>query len=208
MMMEERFGPIGNPRYRQYLSDIRAAGHHIITLIDDLLDLSKIEAEKPDLHIVGLNINEIVQHCISSIQPQTNRQRVIIRTALAPGLPAVLADERALRQIVLTLLSNSINATRAGEQVIVSTAATDEGEVVLRVRDTGAGMSEKQVASALDPFRQAVTTSRPTHAGAGFGLPLTKALAEANGARFAIKSAIDAGTLVEIRFPVHYETNR
>ncbi len=112
----------------------------------------------------------------------------------------MVADERFIRQIVLNLLSNSIKFTGAGGQVIVSTALSDQGEAFLRVRDTGIGMSEKEVATALEPFRQVATSGRAA-AGTGLGLPLTKALAEANRASFTIKSAAEAGTSVEIAFP-------
>ena len=113
----------------------------------------------------------------------------------------MLADARSVRQIVLNLLSNSIKFTGAGGQVIVSTALNDIGEVVLRVRDTGVGMSEKDIAIALEPFRQLATSARFGSGGTGLGLPLTKALAEANRASFSIKSAVNAGTLVEVAFP-------
>jgi signal transduction histidine kinase len=101
---------------------------------------------------------------------------------------------------VLNLLSNSIKFTGAGGQVIVSTALTDQGQAVLRVRDTGIGMNEKEIETALEPFRQVAASGR-AGSGTGLGLPLTKALAEANRASFTIKSAIDSGTLVEIAFP-------
>ena len=94
------------------------------------------------------------------MQPQANRERIIIRTSLSPTLPPVVADARSVRQIVLNLLSNSIKFTGAGGQVIVSTALTDDGEVVLRVRDTGIGMSEKDIETALEPFRQLATSAR------------------------------------------------
>jgi len=200
VMMEERLGPIGNERYRQYLKDIRTSGEHVISLVNDLLDLSKIEAGKLELTFVSVSLNDVVQQCVAIMQPQANRERIIIRTSLLPTLPPVVADERSIRQIVLNLLSNSIKFTGAGGQVIVSTALTDQGEAVLRVRDTGIGMSEKEIETALEPFRQVATSGR-AGSGTGLGLPLTKVLAEANRASFTIKSAIDAGTLVEIAFP-------
>ena len=201
VMMEERLGPVANERYRQYLKDIRASGEHVVSLVNDLLDLSKIEAGKLELTFVSVNLNELLQQCVAIMQPQANRERIIIRTSLLPTLPPVVADERSVRQIVLNLLSNSIKFTGAGGQVIVSTALTDQGEAVMRVRDTGIGMSEKELQTALEPFRQVVTASRLGAGGTGLGLPLTKALAEANRASFTIKSAVDAGTLVEIAFP-------
>ena len=134
------------------------------------------------------------------MQPQANRERIIIRTSLVPNLPAVVADARSIRQIVLNLLSNSIKFTGTGGQVIVSTAAGERG-AVLRVRDTGAGMSEKEIEAALEPFRQLATSTRWGSGGTGLGLPLTKALAEANRARFTITSKVNDGTLVEVAFP-------
>ena len=201
VMMEERFGPVGNERYKQYLKDIHTSGGHLISLLNDLLDLSKIEAGKLELDFASLDLNELTQQCVALMQPQANRERIIIRTALSATLPPVLADARSVRQIVLNLLSNSIKFTGAGGQVIVSTAVSDDGEVVLRVRDTGVGMSEKDIAIALEPFRQLATSARFGSGGTGLGLPLTKALAEANRATFSIKSAVNAGTLVEVAFP-------
>ena len=202
VMMEERFGAIGNDRYKQYLKDIHTSGEHVISLVNDLLDLSKIEAGKLELNFARVELNDVVAQCVAIMQPQANRERIIIRTSLSPTLPPVVADERSVRQIVLNLLSNSIKFTGAGGQVIVTTALTDHGEEVLRVRDTGVGMTEKELATALEPFRQVATAGR-TGPGTGLGLPLTKALAEANRASFSIKSAVDAGTLVEIAFPAN-----
>jgi PAS domain S-box-containing protein len=201
VMLEERFGPIGNERYRDYLKDIRASGDHLVALLNDLLDLSKIEAGRLDLAPASLNLNEVVQSCVALMQPQANRERIIIRTSLSPTLPPVTADARSLRQIALTLLSNSIKFTGAGGQVIVSTARSATGEIALRVRDTGIGMDEKELGVALEPFRQLATANRWGSDGTGLGLPLTKALAEANGARFTITSKVNDGTLVEVAFP-------
>jgi PAS domain S-box-containing protein len=201
VMTEERFGPIGNDRYRQYLKDIHTSGAHLISLINDLLDLSKIEAGKLDLTFASVALNDLTQQCVAIMQPQANRERVIIRTSLSPRLPQVMADARSVRQIVLNLLSNSIKFTVAGGQVIVSTAITDTGEVALRVRDTGIGMNAQDLATALEPFRQVATVTRARPGGTGLGLPLTKALAEANHATFNIKSTPNEGTLVEITFP-------
>jgi signal transduction histidine kinase len=201
VIMGERFGPIGNERYREYLKDIHAAGLHVVSLLNDLLDLSKIETGQLDLSFANVSLNDLTQQCVGIMQPQASRARIIIRTSLTPGLPQVVADERSLRQIVLNLLSNSIKFTGPGGQVIVSTAFADSGEAVLRVRDTGTGMSEKDVEAALEPFRQTATSGSWGSGGTGLGLPLTKALAEANRAHFSIKSAPNAGTLIEVAFP-------
>jgi PAS domain S-box-containing protein len=201
VMMQERFGPIGNERYRQYLKDIHTSGGHLVSLLNDLLDLSKIEAGKLELNFSSIDLNELTQQSVALMQPQANRERIIIRTSLGPTLPAVSADARSVRQILLNLLSNSIKFTGVGGQVIVSTARSDDGEVVLRVRDTGVGMSEQDIAVAMEPFRQLATSARWGSGGTGLGLPLTKALAEANRASFKIRSAVNTGTLVEVAFP-------
>jgi signal transduction histidine kinase len=173
----------------------------VVSLLNDLLDLSKIEAGKLELTFARVDLNMQVQQCVALMQPQANRERIIIRTSLAPTLPPVVADARSVRQIVINLLSNSVKFTGAGGQVIVSTTLNDNGEVVLRVRDTGVGMSEQDILVALEPFRQLATSTRWGSSGTGLGLPLTKALAEANRANFSITSRPNSGTLVEISFP-------
>jgi signal transduction histidine kinase len=199
--MAERFGPVGNERYREYVKDIHAAGTHLVALLNDLVDLSRIETGTAELNFANVSLNALTQQCVGIMQPQANKARIIIRTALTPALPHVVADERSMRQIVLNLLSNSIRLTGPGGQVIVSTAYSDSREAVLRVRDTGAGMSEKDIQAALEPFRETATADSLGSGGTGFGLPLTKAIAEANRAHFSISSAPNAGTLVEIAFP-------
>ena len=201
VMMEERFGSIGNERYRSYLKDIHVSGEHLMSLINDLLDLSKIEAGKLDLSFEAVAVNAVIQECVALMQPQANREHIIIRTSLSGDVPDVVADRRSLRQILLNLLSNAVKFTRAGGQVIVSSAMEASGEVIVRIRDTGIGMSEKDVETALKPFRQIATSKTGDQRGTGLGLPLTKALVEANRASFAIDSAVDQGTLVKITFP-------
>jgi PAS domain S-box-containing protein len=201
VMLEERFGPIGNERYRGYLKDIGASGTHVVSMLNDLIDLSRIETGKLTLSHVSTSLNELVQSCVAQMQPHASGEHIIIRMSLSPSLPTIAADVPSLRQIVVSLLKNSINFTSAGGQVIVSTALSDAGETVLRVRDTGIGMSDKDVETALAPFRQRATRSTQNSIGSGLGLALTKALAEANRARFNIVSKVGDGTLVEITFP-------
>jgi PAS domain S-box-containing protein len=197
----ERFGPIGNERYGEYIKDIHAAGTHLVALLNDLVDLSQVENGNAELNFANISLNALTQQCVGIMQPQANKARIIIRTALTPALPHVVADERSMRQIVLNLLSNSIRLTGPGGQVIVSTVFSDANEAVLRVRDTGAGMSEQDIQAAMEPFQQTATSGSFGSGGTGFGLPLTRAIAEANRANFSITSAPNAGTLVEIAFP-------
>lgn len=199
VMIGERFGSLGNERYVEYMKDIRASGERVITIINDLLDLSRIETGKLDLTFANQNLNDLVESCVAVMQPQANRERIIIRTSLAHALPPVVADARALRQITLNLIANSIHLANAGGQVIVSTALSDFGEVVLRVRDTGHGLNDNEVAAAMEPFRTRAPSDQASDSS-GVSLSLTKALVEANRARFHIRTGPHSGTLIEVVF--------
>jgi signal transduction histidine kinase len=199
VMLEERFGPVGNERYKDYLKDVHASGAHVISLVNDLLDLAKIEAGRMELAFTSVSLNELVGATVTLLQPQAARDRIVMRTSFTPKLSPVVADERSIRQIILNLVSNAIKFTDAGGQVIVSTAVTDRGEVAFRVRDTGIGMTEEEIEAALEPFRQLATARK--RGGTGLGLPLTKALVEANRGALQISSNPNEGTLVEVLFP-------
>ncbi len=200
VMIHERFGPLNNERYAAYMKDIRAAGERVLAIINDLLDLSNAETGKLDLTFTRQDLNDMVEKCVTAMQPQANRERIIIRTSLAHALPQVTADAGALRQIVFNLVGNSIHVARAGGQVIVSTALTDLGDVVLRVRDSaGRGLNQNEMEAALEQFRNP-ESDQLAQDNAGINLSLTKALVEANMAQFHIKSAPQSGTLVEIAF--------
>jgi PAS domain S-box-containing protein len=199
VMQEERFGAIGNERYKDYLNDIRTSGSYLISLVNDLLDLAKVEAGRMEMAFVSVNLNDLVAECVNLLQPQAARSRIVMRTSFAPKLPPIVADERSMRQVILNLVTNAIKFTDAGGQIIVSTALTDRGEAAFRVRDTGIGMTEKEIQSALEPFRQLATSRRA--GGTGLGLPLTKALVEANRGALLLSSVKAEGTLVEVLFP-------
>jgi PAS domain S-box-containing protein len=201
MMAGERFGPIGHPRYIEYASDIGRSGRHVLDIVNDLLDISKIEAGEMDLDFGAVGLNEAISEAVALVQPQANGQRVIIRTALSQSVPNVVADLRSIKQIALNILSNAIRFTPSGGQIVVSTSYETNGSVVLRVRDTGIGMTRSELDQAMKPFRQVSTQSRHRGDGTGLGLPLTKAMVDANRAIFAINSTPNEGTLVEVTFP-------
>ncbi|MGB3644592.1 MAG: PAS domain S-box protein [Mesorhizobium sp.] len=201
LMVDEKFGPVANDRYRDYLRDINRSGNHVLDLVNDLLDISKIEAGQQEMDYEAVSLNDTLAETVAMMQPQANRERVIIRSSFASKLPEVVADQRSVRQIALNILSNAIRYTQAGGQVIVSTAYETSGDVVMRVRDTGIGMSQAEIEQALKPFRQINALKRGRHDGTGLGLPLTKAMVEANRARFTINSTPGEGTLVEVAFP-------
>jgi PAS domain S-box-containing protein len=202
MMATERFGPVGHPRYVEYSNDIVRSGRHVLDIVNDLLDISKIEAGQMDVDFKAVALNDTIAEAVSIVQPQANNQRVIIRTALSQSVPPIVADLRSIKQIMLNVLSNAIKFTPSGGQIVVSTAYEANGSVVLRIRDTGIGMTRAELEQAMKPFRQvAASSSRVRGDGTGLGLPLTKAMVDANRANFSITSAPNEGTLVEISFP-------
>lgn len=201
VMLEERFGPIGSERYKQYLGDIHSSGGYLLSLVNDLLDLSKIESGKLDLVFAPVYLNDLVLQTITLLQPQANRNGIILRSSLQ-ATPPVVADARSIRQIMLNLLSNAVRFTPEGGQIIISTGSTKQNEVSLRVRDTGIGMQHDEIALALEPFRQIGSDqNRARGDGTGLGLPISKALAEANHASFNIESEPEKGTLISVIFP-------
>lgn len=200
VMRMERFGEIRNDKYRGYVNDIHSSGAHLLSLINDLLDLSKVEAGKLELNFTSVSLAEVIDQAIKMVQEQATAARVILRRTLPADLPNVVADQRSMSQVMLNLMSNAIKFTEPGGQVIISAQLTKAGELKLRVKDTGLGMTEAEIKEALEPFRR-ITTDGRNVPGTGLGLPLTKALAEANRAQFDISSEPRKGTLVEITFP-------
>lgn len=200
VMRLERFGELKNEKYRAYANDIYASGTHLLALVNDLLDLSKVEAGKMELDFTAVNVADVVDHVLRLLGEEASRANVVVRKSLGAGLPRVVADLRALRQVLLNLISNAIKYTDAGGQVIVSTIIDDTGELVLRVKDNGIGMTAAQLQDSLRPFTRVQSSGRERQ-GTGLGLPLSKALVEANRAQFTLASEPGQGTLAEIRFP-------
>jgi PAS domain S-box-containing protein len=200
VMRLERFGEIKNDKYRGYVNDIHSSGGLLLSLINDLLDLSKVEAGQLELNFTAVNLSDTADNAIKMLQEAATGARVVIRKAMPSDLPNVVADQRSMRQIMLNILSNAIKFTDPGGQVIVSAQMNKTGELKLRVKDTGIGMNAEQLRDALEPFKRVVTEGREVQ-GTGLGLPLTKALAEANRTKFEISSEPRKGTLIELTFP-------
>jgi len=180
--MSERPGELGRERYSEYMKDIRASSERVVSILDEALELSRIETGNY-LTFTNLDLNHLIEACVSVMQPRANSERIVIRTSLAHALPPVHVDARAMQQIARNLISHSIRLAGAGGLVIVSTALTEGGDVTLRIRDDGLGAKD----AATDP-------------DSSESLSLTKALVEANRAQFTIRSAANSGTLIEVVF--------
>lgn len=198
-MLEERFGPLGNERYRGCLRELRAVSDHIGGLVDSANSLSQAEAGTLDLNFLPVDFNKLVQGCVKALQADANRDRIIIRQALSPRLRPVLADAQSLQQIVGNLLANAIRHAGAGGQVIVSTGETERGHVVFRVRDTGA--SGLKSPDPIVQGRREPALPPDLSRGTSVDMVLTRTLAEANRGTLNISSKANEGTLFEVSFP-------
>ncbi|MBY7648972.1 MAG: PAS domain-containing sensor histidine kinase [Candidatus Liberibacter europaeus] len=198
----QKFGYVGNPRYVEYANYINQSSNLVLDIVNDLLDISKIESGQMNLSFQYLSLNDIISEAISLIQLYANDKRILVRTSFSRKIPQILADVRSIKQIALNILSNAIHFTPSGGQIIISTACTRNKSVVFRVRDTGIGMTNYELEKAMQPFGQIPNSEQACGEGTGLGLPITKAMVDANMGKFYVFSTPSKGTLVEIIFPI------
>jgi PAS domain S-box-containing protein len=201
LMNEATFGPLGHPKYTEYAKDITESGRHLLELIEDILDLSRIEVGKLKLYEEKVDAVKVVQACMMILRSRAEAGRIDIRTRLPKELPSLMADARKLKQILLNILSNAIKFTPAGGSVTLEACVEKDGAFVFMVRDTGIGIACEQLPTALAPFGQVDGSLSRKYQGTGLGLPLTKALVELHGGKIELTSVVDIGTEVTIRFP-------
>src|SRR5512138_229671 len=200
IMEQGLFGPLGNPQYREYAEDIRRSASHLLAIISDILDLSKIEAGRMELHEETIDVAYVVNSCLTIVKESAANAGLTLRTELG-DIPPLYADKRSLRQILLNLLSNAIKFTPVGGSVVVEAGMEAGGGLALIVRDTGIGMTEDDIEIVLQPFGQVESAHTRTHNGTGLGLPITKSLAELHGGSMTVKSEVGKGTVITVRFP-------
>ncbi len=198
IMKKELLGPIGNPKYGEYAADIDRSGRHLLDLLNDILDMSKIEAQRYELEEEAVSVPEIVRECVSIMAGGAEDKALTIE--LAAEQPCVLrGDKRALRQIMLNLLSNAIKFTPSGGRIEIRVECRDALEI--SVRDNGPGIPEKDLARVLEPFGQAGTAQTARAGGAGIGLALSRSLARLHDGELFIESTLGEGTVVTVRLP-------
>jgi two-component system cell cycle sensor histidine kinase PleC len=200
VMVGELYGPMGDKRYKEYAGDILASGQHLLALINDILDMAKIEAGKLTLKFEPISLDEVVEDAMRLMRNRADEAGLLLSAELA-GLPEVEADYRALKQVMLNLLSNAVKFTPRGGAVTVGARATG-GEVELSVRDTGIGISRDDLNRLARPFEQVETQHAKTTQGTGLGLALTKSLIEMHGGRLQIDSEPGQGTTVRVVLPL------
>lgn len=197
----ELFGPLGQPRYCEYAGDIHAAGKHLLALINDILDLTKAEAGKLDLHGEPVDLAGLIDECVRLMRDRAESGDLRLSILMPPDLPPLEADRLRLKQVLLNLMSNAIKFTPPGGRVTVSADLDADCAIAVAVSDTGIGMSAEEIPAALEPFRQVDSPMSRNVEGTGLGLSLVKSLAELHEAKLTIDSTPGRGTMVRIAFP-------
>jgi two-component system cell cycle sensor histidine kinase PleC len=203
LMYSEVFGALGDPRYGEYAEHIHRAGQHLLTLINDVLDMSKIEAGKMELAFRDFSIDAKIRDCIALMQDRAAQGSIELAADLPPGTLTIHADQRALRQILVNLLSNAIKFTPEKGRVVTRARIVD-GRLVLSVRDTGIGIPDDRIDDLGNPFVQLRATAGESHGGTGLGLALVRSLAELHGGTMRIESVLGAGTIVTVEIPTRH----
>ena len=201
MMMNETFGPLGGPKYREYAGDIYDSGLHLLSLINDILDLSKVEAGEIDVSQTEFPLRRTITECITLVSAQDMNQMGRIHVEPSDNDINLYADIRIFRQVLLNLLSNASKFTPADGKIVISYNKNADDSVAIRIADTGVGIALDDMAKVLEPFGQARQSISTTHEGTGLGLPLSHKLMRLHGGSLALESEIGVGTTVTIVFP-------
>lgn len=201
VMAKELLGPLGDRRYIEYASDIQLSGRHLLEIVDDLLDLARIEAGKMDFEEQIVALDEVVGEALAMVAPQAAEARLTLERDFAPGLPRIWAHGKSIRQIILNLVSNATKFTPPGGTITISLRRSDAGGVSMAVTDTGIGIAPQHIPELMRPFAQIDNVYQRKHRGAGLGLALVRSLTERHGGTVAIESAVGRGTTVRVLLP-------
>lgn len=200
MIQAEMFGPLGAPQYAEYMKDIHGSGSHLLEVINDILDMSKIESGQMELQERKITLGDVIRSCLRLIQERAGDADVTVESNLPEALPDLRADERMVKQILLNLLSNAVKFTQSGGAITVSCGVADYGGLVITVEDTGIGIAAEDLEQALAPFGQIDTRLSRVYEGTGLGLPLVKSMVELHGGTLALESKVGQGTKVTVTF--------
>ncbi|MCH9052806.1 MAG: hypothetical protein IIA72_17335 [Proteobacteria bacterium] len=201
IIKNESFGPGGSTKYRDYAGDIHRAGQHLLDLVNDILDLSRIESGADELHQENVDIPETVRSIMRLVKVQAQTANVELESDVPDDVPALRADQRKVKQILVNLLSNAIKFTPGGGKVTLRIRYRSQSGYVFQVIDSGIGIAFEDIPKALAPFQQVDSGLNRKHEGTGLGLPLTNALVELHGGSLDLQSEVGVGTTVTVRFP-------
>lgn len=201
VIKNEMFGHIAVPQYVEYARDIYGSGSHLLDIINDILDLSKVEAGKFDLTEENVAIEEVVFAVCNIVKGKADEKNLHIAPRLPGVMPRLYADKRALKQMMLNLLSNAVKFTPKDGEVSIAASLDDRGAVKITVTDSGIGIAPEDMDKVLSPFGQVDSDLAREHEGTGLGVPLVKAMIELHGGELLFQSAPGKGSVVTLRFP-------
>lgn len=201
LMRGELFGHLGSTKYREYVQAIHQSGNHLLALINDILDMSKIEAGETDLHDTTFDPAPVLERTVDLVRTKADAKQIRIALSLPAAGPSVIADERLFRQIFANLLSNAVKFTPDDGSITVSAGLRDDGDYEFRVSDTGIGIPEDEIEMVQQPFQQGENPFTRRHRGTGLGLPIVRSLVNLHGGSFGLRSSVGKGTDAVVRFP-------
>jgi len=201
ILKDELFGPLGSDEYKEYSQDIYNSGTHLLQIINDILDMSKIEAGKRELREDLIKVSDVAAVAFKMVKPKADSRNVTLENLAALDLPPLLAEQLAVKQILINLLTNAVKFTKEGGSVKLTSAFSEKGELILSVTDTGIGMREEDIEKALSAFGQIDGDLSKKESGTGLGLTLVKQLTELHGGYIVVESEVDKGTTVHVHFP-------
>jgi len=201
VMLKEMYGALSPPSHRDYAQGIHESGRHLLSLINEILDLSKIEAGKFDLNETNIDLADVVDSSVQVVRDRVDAGNLQLDVGIPAGIPPIRADERALKQILINLLSNAVKFTPEGGVIAINAMVVASGDLRISVADTGIGIAESDLPGIVEPFRQVENTIARRYEGTGLGLPIVKSLVELHGGRIEIESVVEQGTVVTIHFP-------
>ncbi|MCW2283740.1 two-component system cell cycle sensor histidine kinase PleC [Rhodoblastus acidophilus] len=201
VMKNELFGAHAVAAYRDYCNDIHASGSHLLTLINEILDLSRVEAGRYELKEESVSLPEVIEDCLRLLTLRARKREVTMTDVVEPNMPRIWADERALRQIALNLLTNAIKFTPPGGQVTVKVGWTRVGGQYFSVKDTGPGIPQEEIPVIMSSFGRGSMAQKNADEGTGLGLPIVKGLVELHGGKFTLRSKLREGTEVLVILP-------
>jgi two-component system cell cycle sensor histidine kinase PleC len=201
VMKAELFGAHAVPVYRDYSNDIHSSGQHLLMLINEILDLSRVEAGRYELREESVSLPGVVEECRHLLSMRATTRNIAVTEQLDTNLPRLWADERAVRQVTLNLLSNAIKFTPQGGAITIKVGWTSSGGQYLSIRDTGPGIAEEEIPIVLSSFGRGSLAQKNAEEGSGLGLPIVKGLVELHGGEFLLKSKVREGTEVIVVFP-------
>ncbi|MDB5649385.1 MAG: two-component sensor histidine kinase [Hyphomicrobiales bacterium] len=207
VMKGELFGQHIVPAYKEYSNDIHSSGQHLLMLINEILDLSRVEAGRYELREEPVAVAHVVEDCLHLLSLRAKKRDITIKEAIEPALPRIWGDERAVRQVTLNLLTNAIKFTPQGGTVTVKCGWTQNGGQYISIRDTGPGIPEHEIPIVMSSFGRGSLAQKNADEGSGLGLPIVKGLVELHGGTFTIKSEVRVGTEVIVVFPAERVIN-